>query len=135
MRHHGAGTYHRPRSDIHACHDRAIGANRRAGIDLCEADIPVTIAQQAEIRIGCAGPEVIREYNVRADEYTASKSDTMIHARVVLDLAIVANDDVKVDEHALSYYAASTNRRSRANVGIVPDFRACSNSNRRFDQC
>lgn len=134
-RHHGACGHHGPAPDLDGCDADRVGADGGALSD-CHADhLPIICGFLRSIHVDRTGEYVIREDRGGADEDSVFKQGGLIDERVILHLAVLAEDDSRPNVRTTSKDAAGAEPRILANLGEVPDHGAGFEDGAWIDVC
>lgn len=125
---HGASTYEGVFTYGVAADDGAVGPQSGALLDEGGANL---------IHLGDFRPWVIYvgEDHRRSAENAVFECDAFIYADVVLNLALIANDDIRANNNILADVAVFSYFRSGKDVGEVPNLGAFANFNTLIDYC
>jgi len=104
-----AGRDHRIPSDCDAANNRRIGADRCSVLDLRLHEVPIG-AHRPRVK-------VIREANVRSHKDAIADRDSSVYRCEILDLAVVADPNIRVDVDILA------NDAILSDVGPLTDLR------------
>jgi len=75
----------------------------------------------------CPRVQIVREARVRSNEYLVSSSNSAIQRCEILNLAIVPDDNIRVDVHIFANNTSSADPRPFSDLGPVPNERSLSN--------
>jgi len=119
---------HGESADADAGQDGAASANRRALSDDYAGDTPVFGTLEMTIGSDCARPSVVEKARVGPDENTISQPGSLEDRDTVLQLDAIANNDARVDVHALAEHAVGTDPRSVSYLCLVPNLSAVAHT-------
>lgn len=118
---HRAGSNGSPGTNRHGSDADGTGTNGCAPSNRNPYRIPVVVALERSVNVNCPGEKVVSQHGCRTDEDAISQTRGLIYESVVLDLAVLAQNDVRAHIRATTNVAAGAKNCAFANLSEMPN--------------